>query len=223
MRKVPVAKKASKKTAKKKATTASRKTSGGAASRKSAKKAAGRTSAPKAATRKGTPKAADRKIAPKVEDRKTADGQPGNSGPSTVSDDHSVTELPKCPLSEAELEEFRQLLITKRSELVGNVRTMTNEALRENPPTGSGNLSSVPIHMADMGSDNWEQEFTLGLLATERQLLREIDAALGRIDNKTYGICEGTHKPIGKRRLRASPWARHCIEYARAQESGRSR
>ena len=62
--------------------------------------------------------------------------------------------------------------------------------------------------MADMGTDNYEQEFTLGLVEKDRSLLREINTALAKIQNGTYGICEGTGKPISKPRLEAQPWAR---------------
>jgi len=55
---------------------------------------------------------------------------------------------------------------------------------------------------------------------SERKLLREIDDALGRIEHRTYGICEGTGKPIPKTRLEAQPWAKYCVEYARMLEQG---
>ena len=84
----------------------------------------------------------------------------------------------------------------------------------------SGDLSSMPIHMADIGTDNYEQEFALGLMESERKLLREIDEALGRIENQTYGVCEGTGKLIRKARLEAQPWAKYCVEYARMLEQG---
>ncbi len=129
--------------------------------------------------------------------------------------------LPKTRLPPKEVDEFRRLLLGKRAELVGDVSHMTDEALRNHQPGGAGNLSKVPIHMADVGSDNWEQEFTLDLVDTERRLLKEIDAALERIALQTFGICEATHKPIKKQRLRAKPWARFCIEYARERELGR--
>ena len=80
----------------------------------------------------------------------------------------------------------------------------------------------MPIHMADLGTDNWEQEFTLGLIANERDRIRDIDEALARIENKTYGICIATRKRISRARLRAKPWAKYCIEYARALEEGRA-
>lgn len=94
---------------------------------------------------------------------------------------------------------------------------MEREALR----SGSGtNLSNLPIHMADMGTDNYEQEFTLGLMEKDRNLLREINQALAKIQDGTYGICEGTGKPIGRPRLEAQPWARFSIEHARKLEQG---
>ena len=116
-----------------------------------------------------------------------------------------------------ELEHFRDLLLDKRRELVGDMSQMEREALRS---SGGSNLSTLPLHMADMGTDNYEQEFTLGLVEKDRNLLREINAALAKIQNGTYGICEGTGKPISKPRLEAQPWARYSIEHARQLERG---
>ena len=119
-------------------------------------------------------------------------------------------------LKAKELESFRDLLLAKRRELLGDVHSMEEEALRS---ASGSNLSNLPIHMADMGTDNYEQEFTLGLVEKDRQLLREINVALGKIRDGTYGICEGTGKPITKARLEAKPWAKYSIEYARKLES----
>jgi RNA polymerase-binding protein DksA len=119
-------------------------------------------------------------------------------------------------LKARELESFRDLLLAKRRELLGDVHSMEEEALRS---ASSSNLSNLPIHMADMGTDNYEQEFTLGLVEKDRQLLREINVALAKIRDGTYGICEGTGKPITKARLEAKPWAKYSIEYARKLES----
>jgi len=111
------------------------------------------------------------------------------------------------------------MLLTKRRELVGDVKTLASEALKDGSGGGSS-LSSMPIHLADIGSDNWEKDFALDLMANERQLLREIDAALMRIEKGIFGLCEASSKPISKKRLRAKPWARYCIEYARKKEQG---
>ena len=120
-------------------------------------------------------------------------------------------------LKAAELEHYRDLLLAKRRELVGDMSSMEREALQRG---GSSNLSNLPMHMADMGTDNYEQEFTLGLMEKDRNLLREINSALAKIQDGTYGICEGTGKPIGKPRLEAQPWAKYSIEYARQMEKG---
>ncbi len=119
------------------------------------------------------------------------------------------------------IEHFKQLLLIKRHELLHNVSHMEEEALRKSLQT-SGDLSSMPIHMADLGSDNYEQDLAVGLMDGERRLLREIDRALDRIQQGTYGICEGTDKPISRARLEAMPWARYCIEYERMIEDGRA-
>jgi RNA polymerase-binding protein DksA len=118
-------------------------------------------------------------------------------------------------LSVKELEHFADLLLAKRRELVGDMSSMEREALRSG---SSSNLSTLPMHMADMGTDNFEQEFTLGLVEKDRNLLREINNALGKIQNGTYGVCEGTGNAISKARLEAAPWARFSIEYARQRE-----
>ena len=129
--------------------------------------------------------------------------------------------LPKTHLAGSELREFRELLLQKRAELAGDVQRLADEALFKKGG-GHGDRSSMPIHMADLGTDNWEQEFTLGLLASEQALVREIDDALSRIRQKTYGVCLATRNKISKARLRAKPWAKFCIEYARAREEGRA-
>ncbi len=123
-------------------------------------------------------------------------------------------------MSAAAIERFRQLLLQKRREIISNVNEMEDETLKKSRLDASGDLSSMPIHMADIGTDNYEQEFALGLMDSERKLLREIDDALQRIEDKTYGICEGTGKPIPKARLEAQPWARYSVEYARMLEQG---
>jgi len=126
----------------------------------------------------------------------------------------------KSPLSKAELKEFRKTLLDKRRDLVGDLSGIEAGALRRSRQDGTGDLSNLPTHPADIGTDNYEQEFSLGLLESERVLLEEIDQALERIANGTYGVCLGTGRPIGKPRLKARPWAKYCIEYARMIEKG---
>jgi DnaK suppressor protein len=124
-------------------------------------------------------------------------------------------------LTKKDLEQFREMLLRKRAELVGDVGTLRDEALKGSRQDAAGDLSSMPIHMADLGTDNYELEFTLGLIEGGRAVLQEIDEALERIQRGTYGICLATGKPIGKARLRAKPWAKFSYEYVLAQETGK--
>jgi len=117
-------------------------------------------------------------------------------------------------LTPAEIREFKALLLEKLEEILDNVACMEEETLRK-PRT---DLSNLPFHMADVGTDTFELENTLGLVDSERKLLLEIVDALGRIENDTYGICEGNNEPIPKARLEAIPWARYCVACASLSE-----
>ena len=64
--------------------------------------------------------------------------------------------------------------------------------------------------LADVASDHYDREFNLGLVSNERRTILEIDAALKRIEDKTYGCCRGCGKAIGKARLKAVPYAQNC-------------
>jgi DnaK suppressor protein len=134
-----------------------------------------------------------------------------NGGPLT---DEQLRKV-KTGLTRRDLDRYRDLLQQKRAEILGDVDSLQIDARNKN--TG-GNLSNMPLHMADVGSDNYEQEFTLGLVESERALLREIDEALLRIKNRTYGVCLERGIPIAKPRLDAKPWAKYCIEVAREKE-----
>lgn len=123
-------------------------------------------------------------------------------------------------LNAKQLAEFRELLLEKRSSLTGDVERIADQAMNRKE-NGFSETSSMPIHMADLGSDTWEQDFNLGLLASETGLVREIDDALQRLVDRTYGICIATDARITVARLRAKPWAKYCIEYERKREEGR--
>ncbi len=128
----------------------------------------------------------------------------------------------KSPLTKPQLKQFRKMLLEKRRSLVGDMNGMEAGALgRGRGGTGSGELSTIPDHPANIASDNYEQEFMLGLLESEKVLLDQIDEALQRIADRIYGVCLGTAKPIGLARLKARPWSKYCIDYARLVEQGK--
>lgn len=122
----------------------------------------------------------------------------------------------KSKLTPDEIEAFKTMLLEKRNKLLGTVSYMENDALK----VERSDLSSMPVHMADLGTDSFEQEFTLELMDSERKLIVEINDALSRIENGTYGICEINGEPITKQRLEAIPWARCCIACASLLEKG---
>jgi RNA polymerase-binding protein DksA len=122
----------------------------------------------------------------------------------------------KTGLTRKDLERYRQLLLQKRAEILGDVDSLQTDRDSKNP--GGGNLSNMPLHMADVGTENYEQEFTLHLVESERALLREINDALMRVHSGTYGVCMETGAPINRARLDAKPWARYSIEVAREKE-----
>lgn len=134
--------------------------------------------------------------------------------------DKDFKPLTETPLTKEELAHFQKLLLEKRADIMGDVDSMESEALRSSRLDATGDLSSMPIHMADIGTDNFEQEFALGLVDSERKMLAEINHALLRIHEGTYGICLGTGKAIPKARLEANPWAKYCVEYAELLEKG---
>ena len=123
-------------------------------------------------------------------------------------------------LKKVELESYRTVLINLRARLRGDLDQMTDEALRRSQPESSGNLSNVPLHMADVGTENYDQEFTLSLIENEQATLEQVQEALGRVDSGTYGACEQCQEPIAKLRLQALPYTKHCIQCARKLESG---
>ncbi|MBS3734026.1 MAG: TraR/DksA C4-type zinc finger protein [Phycisphaerae bacterium] len=190
-------------------------TSGGSRkAKKSSKKAKKSSKAPSRRTAsRGTKRSASAK---KATSRKT----PKRAKKSASRTKAKVPAKPKAakasPLTKAQLRELRDLLLEKRRSLLGDM----NGIQESNGGWQNGSAGSMPTHPADIGTDNYEHEFTLGLLESERALLEEIDEALERMEGGSYGICQGTGKPIGYPRLRARPWAKYCIDYARMIEKG---
>ncbi len=123
-------------------------------------------------------------------------------------------------LKAAELAQFKKALLELREKLVGNVHFMEDEALGKSGHDASGNLSNVPIHMADVGTDNYDRDLTIGLIQNGEEELRAIDEALEKISKKTFGLCEGEEcgKKISKARLTALPYVKLCIDCQRQEE-----
>ena len=122
-------------------------------------------------------------------------------------------------LTPQQIEELRQLLTDKRRELLMTVNELKNDVAGQMQPNNiGGGLSNLPTHPADQGTDQFMRDLDLDLLGRERDQLAEIDDAIRRIEDGTYGICEDTGEAIGLARLRAKPWARLSKEAAEKRE-----
>jgi DnaK suppressor protein len=121
-------------------------------------------------------------------------------------------------MKKAEMRVYKERLILLRARLRGDVNAMANAALNKTRSEASGDLSSMPIHMADVGSDNFEQEFTLSLMENDEETLDRIEAALERIEEGVYGSCIECGGRIPKTRLNAIPYTPYCVKCASALE-----
>jgi len=123
-----------------------------------------------------------------------------------------ITMEVKTPFNNAKLKEFEQRLLKIKTILREGMEHLEDNSLKKSGRDASGDLSNLPIHLADAGSDTFEQDFSLGLLEGEDIEVKEVDEALERIGNKTYGICEECSDPIAENRLKVIPYARLCVK-----------
>ncbi len=121
-------------------------------------------------------------------------------------------------MKKIDIKTYKQRLLEMRRRLRGDVTSMADVALGSE----SSEPTSMPIHMAELGSDNFEQEFTLSLLATEEGTLSMIEDALVRIENGSFAICTGCEGKIPKTRLNAIPYTPLCIQCAETGEGKHS-
>ncbi|NLE64979.1 MAG: molecular chaperone DnaK [Elusimicrobia bacterium] len=108
------------------------------------------------------------------------------------------------------LEYFKSLLLAMKAKIQGDIRSMSDE--NQGDQSDKGDLSGHAMHMADVASDMYDREFNLSLASNDRELIRKINAALDRIEKKTYGFCLKSGKRIPDQRLKAVPYAEYCLE-----------
>ena len=116
-------------------------------------------------------------------------------------------------MKKSESKVYKERLLEMRARLRGDVNAMAQSALKKNSDA-AGDLSSMPIHMADLGTDNFEQEFTISLMESEEDTLELIEAALERIEDGVYGLCQECGTNIPKTRLGALPHTPFCVKCA---------
>ena len=113
---------------------------------------------------------------------------------------------------------YKKLLLEKREEIVGDISHISEETLKKSQKDASGDISGYTFHMADVATDNYDREFSLGLASKERGVLMEINHALQKFQDGQFGLCESCKKPISKVRLKAVPYATLCLRCQQAKE-----
>jgi RNA polymerase-binding transcription factor DksA len=121
-------------------------------------------------------------------------------------------------MTQAELENYRERLIALGKRINHDVDQLEGEALNGVGGEPSGNLSNAPLHLADLGTHQYEEALALTLVENEQLILDEIRAALERIHQRNYGVCEDCRRPIAKERLEAVPYTRYCVDCAAEHE-----
>jgi RNA polymerase-binding transcription factor DksA len=118
---------------------------------------------------------------------------------------------------------YYKILIDLRTSLTEGIERHSEETLKRSSKDDAGDLSAYGQHMADAGTDTFDRDFALSMVASEQEALSEIDAAIKRIHDGSYGICEITQKPISRDRLLAVPFTRYSAEAQKDIERNRLR
>ena len=189
------------------------------AARKPAKKAAARNPAKKAAARKPAAKKAPvRKPAPAKAARKLPPPRPAVAAPPPP---RKVR--PARAFGKEDLRFFRAQLQKQLDLIQGNLNALAGDNLKRSPQEASGDISAHSTHMADQGTDNFDRELALNLASSRQESLYDIEDAIRRVDDGTYGACESCGGAIERPRLKALPFAKKCMACQNAAERGRSR
>ena len=124
----------------------------------------------------------------------------------------------KNKLSKKELAEFRKLVLKRRDEVLADIKHISDDTLKQSQKEASGDISGYTYHMADVATDNYDREFSLGLASNERKFIYELDDALKKIEEGTFGICEDCKGLIAKNRIKAFLHARFCVKCQEKRE-----
>ena len=129
---------------------------------------------------------------------------------------HQEKEIPR------KWKKYYNLLVDLRKHHSKGAENISEEVLKRSAKEDSGDLSSYGQHLADAGSESFERDMAYNLLSNEKEMIAEIDAAIERIKNGTYGICEVTGEPIPESRLEAIPFTR-CTKRGQEIKEAQSR
>ncbi|MCM8779777.1 MAG: TraR/DksA C4-type zinc finger protein [Candidatus Omnitrophica bacterium] len=124
----------------------------------------------------------------------------------------------KKKYSKKDLAEFKKIILKKKDDLLEQINHISADTLKKSPKEASGDISSYTYHMADIATDTYDREFSMSLASNDRALFYELEDALKKIEEGTYGICEECKNLIAKVRLKAVPYARLCLKCQEKRE-----
>jgi RNA polymerase-binding protein DksA len=113
---------------------------------------------------------------------------------------------------------FKKLILKRKEEILDEIKHISEDTLKKSQKEASGDISGYTYHMADVATDTYDREFSLGLASAEREALYELNDALKKIEEGNFGICEDCKTPITKTRLKAVPYARLCVKCQERRE-----
>lgn len=126
--------------------------------------------------------------------------------------------MPNSKWDKKDLLVFKRVLTEIKEKVVNEIKNISKDASVPSKDT-SGDISGHALHMADVATDMYDREFSLGLASNDRELLNKVEQALKRIEDKTFGICEECKKPIAAARLKAIPYSLLCLKCQEKQEA----
>jgi DnaK suppressor protein len=124
----------------------------------------------------------------------------------------------KNKLNKKELTEYKKIITKRKNEIMDAIERISEDTLKKSQKDASGDISGYTFHMADVATDNYDREFSLGLASNDRQSLYELDDALKRIEEGSFGVCEECKTVLTKARLKALPYARLCLNCQQKRE-----
>ncbi len=197
--------------------------------KKTAKKAA-----KKPAPRKPAQKIPAKKAVQKAPAKKTAKKTAKKAAPKALARKLPLPKPPPPPppprkvkparaFRKEELKFFRSHLQKQLDLIQGNLDALAGDNLKRSPIEASGDISAHSTHMADQGTDNFDRELALNLASGRQESLYDIEDAIRRIDEGTYGACESCGGAIERPRLKALPFAKKCMACQNAAERGRTK
>ena len=195
------------------------------------KKAAKKAPAKKAPAKKAPAKKAVKKVAKPAPAKKAAKKAAPKALPKSVAKKLPPPPPPPPPrkvkparaFNKSELQFFRAQLQKQLDLIQGNLTALAGDNLKRSPIEASGDISAHSTHMADQGTDNFDRELALNLASSRQESLYDIEDALRRADEGTYGACESCGGAIELPRLKALPFAKKCMSCQNAAERGRTK